>query len=244
MKTNKNTHYYSSVEDTKKYGHVKAAIIGRVQNWCNHNEKIKDMEKFHNGFWWSGWLSARELEEQTGINKKTLSKHIKELVDMGLLIKGNFNKIGIDRTGWYRINAEYTPTIEVSIPPIEAPISLIEESIPQIEATSPTIEATMPIIEVTIPVSPVSPNSQPVSPPINPPVKQYDYSNGVPELKDYDKLRRIERDTAKEDIDSLRTFINSGPLTRLCMDTWNKYLPKINEGFKTRYTKCEKLIYE
>jgi len=101
---NKNEYYYVSVEDTKRYGIISASIIGRIRWWCEYNEKNKVKDRHHQEYWWSGFISARELAEQTGINQRTIETNLTKLVKTGVLIKGVFNKKGFDRTGWYRVN--------------------------------------------------------------------------------------------------------------------------------------------
>ena len=72
METNKNEHYYVSVEDTIKYGIVSAAIIGRVKWWCQYNKDNKIKDRFHEEIWWSGFMSSREFSQQLGISSKTI----------------------------------------------------------------------------------------------------------------------------------------------------------------------------
>ncbi len=122
--------------DVKKYGIYPALIIGRIRHWCYYNKKSN--AHFHDGYHWSGYLSARELSEQTGVPEKTIDKHLRDLVTKQILFKANYNKKSYDRTGWYRINPN---------PPIE-------DTIPPIEVTHPLIEGTIPVLEGTIPVNP------------------------------------------------------------------------------------------
>ena len=104
----KNEYFYVLVEDTKRYGLISASIIGRVRWWCEYNEKNKVKDRHHQDYWWSGFISARELAEQTGINQRTIETNLTKLLKTGVLIKGIFNKKGFDRTGWYRVNPSTT----------------------------------------------------------------------------------------------------------------------------------------
>lgn len=104
----KNIYFYVSVEDNKRYGLISASIIGRVRHWCDYNEKNKVKDRHHQDYWWSGFISARELGEQTGINQRTIETNLTKLLKTGVLIKGIFNKKGFDRTGWYRVNPSTT----------------------------------------------------------------------------------------------------------------------------------------
>jgi hypothetical protein len=97
-------HYYCSVEDTIKYGIVKAAIIGRVRWWCQYNKDNKVKDRFHNGEWWSGFMSPKVFAEQLGIPETTIKNNLVSLTNDEILIKDKFNKKGFDKTNWYRIN--------------------------------------------------------------------------------------------------------------------------------------------
>jgi hypothetical protein len=115
MENKKNEIFIVSVEDTIKYGIIKAAIIGRVRMWCEYNKKNKVKDRFHNGEWWSGFMTYDEFATQLGIPVKTIEKHLPQLIKTGILITDKFNKKGFDRTSWYRVNP--SPQIEGMIPP-------------------------------------------------------------------------------------------------------------------------------
>lgn len=118
MEKIKNETYVISVEDTKKYGIIQASIIGRIRFWCNYNEKKKIQDKFHDGEWWSGFMSSYDFEEQLGVCRKTIERNLSVLIKSGILIKGRFNKQKRDRTNWYRVNP--FPTIEEPHFPLES----------------------------------------------------------------------------------------------------------------------------
>jgi hypothetical protein len=100
-----------SVEDTKKYGIISAAIIGRIKHWCENNQKKKVKDRYYDEFWWSGFISSKEFSEQLGIPVKTIEKHLSKLIKTNVLIKDNFNKKKYDKTSWYRVNP-FTPIEE------------------------------------------------------------------------------------------------------------------------------------
>jgi hypothetical protein len=104
METNKNEYYVVSVEDTIKYGIIKAAIIGRVRWWCQYNKDNKVKDRFHNGEWWSGFMSPKVFAEQLGLPETTIKNNLVSLTNNQILIKDKFNKKGFDKTNWYRIN--------------------------------------------------------------------------------------------------------------------------------------------
>lgn len=99
MTMKKQRTYYP--EDVLKYGPVDAMILGVIKFWILYHYKKKDY--FYNGHYWTGHLSAEDISEQTGLPVKTIYRHLNKLVKNGVIIKGNFNKLGMDRTGWYTI---------------------------------------------------------------------------------------------------------------------------------------------
>jgi len=104
MANEENQYYVCTVEDTQKYGIVKAAILGRIRWWCEYNEKNND--KFREGYYWSGWMSGSDFQEQIGLPDSTIYRRLNQLIEDGIIIKANFNKRGYDKTGWYRINLD------------------------------------------------------------------------------------------------------------------------------------------
>lgn len=107
-----NKYFYCSIDDTKKYGIISAAILGRIKFWCDYNRDNKTKDRFYEGYWWSGYMSIKELVNQTGLSYKTIQKNIYKLVDDGIIVKGRFNKKAYDKTCWYRLNP--TPPTEVN----------------------------------------------------------------------------------------------------------------------------------
>jgi predicted ArsR family transcriptional regulator len=103
MKNNQNF-YVVYVEDTIKYGIIKASIIGRVRWWCQYNKDNKVKDRFHNGEWWSGFMTPKVFAEQLGIPETTIKNNLVSLTNDEILIKNKFNKKGFDKTNWYRVN--------------------------------------------------------------------------------------------------------------------------------------------
>lgn len=114
MQTN-NEFYIISVEDTKKYGIIRAAILGKIKSWCEYNEKKNLKDKYQDGFWWSGYMSIKEFSNQLGLPHRTIEHNLKFLVDNWIIIRGCYNKKGFDRTGWYRPNNNLKD--ETHVPP-------------------------------------------------------------------------------------------------------------------------------
>jgi hypothetical protein len=158
-------HFYCSVEHTKKFGIIQAAIIGRVLFWCDYNHKNKIKDRYYDNYWWSGFMSAREFSEQTGISQRTIEKNLVDLIKNGVLVKGVYNKKGFDKTGWYRV----TPStlIECTIypervddVPLEG-ISIYPEGVNRNTLREETIPDNLSVKQN---------DKQTIKPPVNPPV--------------------------------------------------------------------------
>jgi hypothetical protein len=134
-----NKYYVISVEDTKKYGIIQAAIIGRIRFWCEYNQKNKTKDRYHNGYWWSGFISSKEFSEQLGISVRTIEKNLSSLLKDSIILKDVFNKKKYDRTGWYRVNP-FTPIEDTIYSNRVNGNTLIEElEIPQLGKPIPVI---------------------------------------------------------------------------------------------------------
>jgi len=138
----KNEFYFISVEDTKKYGIVKAAILGRIKFWCNYNEEKK--VNFIDNYYWSGYISSKNFSEQLGMPQKTIEYNIKSLMNDNIIIKGRFNKLNYDKTSWYRLTIP-TPQIE-EIGECIQPSILVNPN-PQIEE-NPTLKLSIPFPQI------------------------------------------------------------------------------------------------
>jgi len=127
---NNEKYYYVTVDDTKKYGVVQAVILGRIRWWCQYNEEQKDEDKFHDGYYWSGWMTGKDFEEQTGIPDKTIYRNLNELIANKIIYRERFNKMKRDKSGWYRINPnsqnENTNSQNENTLPVNLPINQSE----------------------------------------------------------------------------------------------------------------------
>jgi hypothetical protein len=196
METNKNEFYVVSVEDTIKYGIIKAAIIGRIRHWCQYNEKNNVQDRHHINFWWSGFMSSKVFAEQLGIKQKTIEDNISILLKNGVIIKGCFNKKNYDRTGWYRINPN--PPIKETLSPNSGNgFTEIQETLSRNTGNGYTEIQEMDLLNngTPIPVS-ISVNhsvknsvSTSVNPPVNPSVEEKVKNQYQFKYIQYDKLK-------------------------------------------------------
>lgn len=100
-----------------KIGLNEAIFVQQLHYWVNgKNGKTRDSKK---------WVynTYDEWQEQFPFwSNSTLRRIIKSCEEQGIVITGNFNKIGIDRTKWYTVNYE-------TISNMTRPTSQFEQSI-------------------------------------------------------------------------------------------------------------------
>jgi hypothetical protein len=81
-----------------KIGLNESIILQQIHYWCEISTNI------HYGKAWV-FNTYEEWQEQFPFfSQSTIRRTIDRLFKMGILEKGNFNKLGIDRTNWYTIN--------------------------------------------------------------------------------------------------------------------------------------------
>lgn len=81
---------------------VKKILFGKIKNWIYRNEDKRSGKHFHQGYFWT-FASYKYWAEECGLQEKTVGKHLRELVESGILIVGNFNHYKQDKTFWYRL---------------------------------------------------------------------------------------------------------------------------------------------
>ena len=87
-----------------------AIVIQQIHYWLEINKKAD--KNFKEGHYWT-FNSYNEWEKQFPFwSKRTIQRAITSLEKSNLIITGNFNKLKIDRTKWYRINYEMLERLE------------------------------------------------------------------------------------------------------------------------------------
>lgn len=87
-----------------KIGLNEAIFIQQVHYWCQVNEKRGQNQK--EGHYWM-YSTLEGWQEQLPFwSTSTIKRIIAKLENQGYLISGNFNKMKIDRTKWYRVDYE------------------------------------------------------------------------------------------------------------------------------------------
>lgn len=89
----------------KEIGLNEAIVLQQVHYWIQFNQRTGN--NFKDGRYWT-FNSMTKWHEETFYfwSFNTLRRTFKSLEEKGILISGNFNKKGYDRTKWYAINYE------------------------------------------------------------------------------------------------------------------------------------------
>ena len=79
-----------------------AIVLQQVHYWLEINRKTNS--NYKDGYYWA-YNTYEQWQEQFPFwSKRTIRRIINNLEKMGLLISASYNKLGIDRTKWYRID--------------------------------------------------------------------------------------------------------------------------------------------
>jgi len=130
--------------EVEEYGVIEAIIIQQIRNWTSYNKKQGSQPHFKDNEWWCRG-TMKFWSEMTGISEKTLYNKFKSLEESGIIISGQYNKMKLDRTKWYRVN----PSLQTgkSITP-----DLVNDNYPiKGNGTTPFEEMSFPLTEGTIP---------------------------------------------------------------------------------------------
>lgn len=85
-----------------KIGLNESMILQQIHYWNAHNSKTGN--NYRDGHYWT-FNSVVNWQDQFPFwSTSTIKRTIKRLEDMQLVITGNYNKLKIDRTKWYRID--------------------------------------------------------------------------------------------------------------------------------------------
>jgi DNA-binding Lrp family transcriptional regulator len=79
-----------------------AAVLSHIIYWLQINASKKDAEMIEGKYWM--YETQKQIADFLGyLSEDTVQKALKKLVELGILIKGNFNKNAFDRTTWYTV---------------------------------------------------------------------------------------------------------------------------------------------
>lgn len=123
-----NDNHSFSIEDAKKHGVEKALIVNHFRFFLKCHQSNGTHQ--YDGYTWA-YNTAKSLNElMPYLNVKSIQRWLVELEQDGVLISGNYNKLGIDKTKWYTM-PEFAITQKVM------PITQNEESNTQNEQAIP-----------------------------------------------------------------------------------------------------------
>lgn len=93
-----------NVEFANRYGIDEAIMIKSFQFWIRLNKA--NGNNFNDGKYWTYNTNKSLTLYFSFWSEKQVRRIIESLVDKGILLKGNYNKIGYDRTIWYAFTDE------------------------------------------------------------------------------------------------------------------------------------------
>lgn len=87
------------IDIAKEFGILEAVLLNNIWFWVEKNKANEN--NYHDGFYWT-YNSTRAFAELFPYaTPRKISNALKKLIDQGVLITGNYNKISYDRTLWY-----------------------------------------------------------------------------------------------------------------------------------------------
>ena len=95
-------------EEIKKVGIHKALIVAYLRGWLETNATNPIANR--DGKTWS-FQALKTWSENTGLRRGTIRNHLMELREKGIVITGNYNRLGFDRTIWYSLADNYEELI-------------------------------------------------------------------------------------------------------------------------------------
>ena len=98
------THSFD-VDEAIKYGMESAVLLSNIRYWLEKNRANES--NCHDGYYWT-YNSAPAFNKLFPyISERSISRHLKNLCDTGVLLNANYNAMGYDRKYWYTIPAEF-----------------------------------------------------------------------------------------------------------------------------------------
>lgn len=95
-----------------KIGLNEAIVLQQIHYWNDINEKANN--NFRDGYYWTFNSYDKWNKQFPFWSSRTIQRTIKKLEDLKLVVAGNYNKLKIDRTKWYRIDYNVLKELETS----------------------------------------------------------------------------------------------------------------------------------
>ena len=91
----------------REIGDRHATVLQQVHYWIEVNRKKKNKEVYKDGYYWTYRSIKKWHEEEFDyLSFSTVRRTFDDLIEDGYLITGEYNKFGVDRTKWYRVNKD------------------------------------------------------------------------------------------------------------------------------------------
>lgn len=89
------------VDVAKEVGIIAAILFQNIAFWCQHSRA--NNKNFFDGRYWTFNTNKAMCELFPYLSSKMIRTALQKLVDEGLIITGNYNKLAYDRTTWYAL---------------------------------------------------------------------------------------------------------------------------------------------
>lgn len=96
--------HYFDVDIAKEYGILEAILLQNIWFWIEKN-KANNMH-FYDGKYWTYNSIKAFAEIFPYATERQIRTALDKLIDNGILEKGNYNKVGFDKTLWYAITSK------------------------------------------------------------------------------------------------------------------------------------------
>lgn len=90
------------IDIATEYGVNAAVILNNIAFWIKQNEANET--NFYDGNYWTFNSRRAYLELFPYMSKRQIDTAFQKLIDSGLIITGNYNKLAYDRTLWYALS--------------------------------------------------------------------------------------------------------------------------------------------
>jgi len=97
--------HHFDIDIAKEYGIAEAVLINHFQFWIAKNKA--NMVNFHDGKFWTYNTKSAIQELFPYLSYDQVRRALERLVEKGVLVTGNYNKIPTDRTLWYSFTDEF-----------------------------------------------------------------------------------------------------------------------------------------
>jgi len=83
-----------------------AILFYNIRYWVKKNEQAKKKKNFHDGKYWTFNSVSSLVKVFPYFSEKQIRTALSKLRNMGLILTGNYNKKGYDKTLWYTISED------------------------------------------------------------------------------------------------------------------------------------------